>query len=91
MKVEIDILEDQIELLSRLKAIPKIIQDHIGKLPQAFPGGEYEMGEILQAVANLEFRCKQMIFDTCIVKERLSSILDNVYLHSNSYKTNGDN
>ncbi len=86
MKVNLEILDDQIELLNRIKQIPKMIEDHVGRLPQAFPGGDYEIAEIRQAVANLEFKCKKMIFDTCIVKEKLTEILDGTHLDSNSFK-----
>lgn len=86
MKVQIEILEDQLELLEKIKELPKLIEKHIGKLPQAFPGQGQEINEIQQQVANLEFKCKQMIFDTCIVKEQLAKIFDDVHLDSEKYK-----
>lgn len=85
MKVEIDILEEQIELLNRIKSIPKIIKEVIGVLPVSFPGGLYEIREIEQQIANLEFKCKKMIFDTCIVKEQLYIFFENTHLDSKSY------
>ncbi len=84
MKIEIEILEDQLELLENIKSIPKLIVDRIGKLPVCFPGGEYEMEQIQHALANLEFRCKKMIFDTLMVREQLSKIFTGTDLHSPS-------
>jgi len=87
MKVEIEILEDQIDLLNRIRSLPKLIEERIGKFPQAFPGSAREVDDIQQAVANLEFKCKKMIFDTCIVKERLADILNDTDLSSDKFRS----
>ena len=86
MKVEIDVLDDQLDLLNRIKRLPAMIQSQIGLFPQCFARPDCEMDMIVQAVANLEFKCKKMIFETCIVKEQLASIFDDVELDSSKYR-----
>lgn len=86
MKVQIEVLDDQLELLGRIQSLPKMIDDHIGAIPSAFPAWDNELNSIKQYVANMEFKCKKMIFDTCIVKDSLERVFGDTTLNSDKYK-----
>ena len=90
MKVQIEVLDDQLELLKKIQSLPKIISDHLGKFPQAFTNPFYETSKIDDAVANLEFKCKKMIFDTCIVKDKLEEIFKGLNVSNKPVDLYGD-
>jgi archaellum component FlaC len=74
MKIEIEILPDQLELLEKIKLLPKVIEDHIGKLPISFEG-RYK-NTVNEICEYLEFACKEWIYETTKVNSDLIKLLD---------------
>jgi hypothetical protein len=73
MKVEIEILEDQVELLKKIQDLPKVIDDYLGNLPQSFNA---DLNGMKDNAFNLEVECKRWIYETCILQTRLNEVLD---------------
>lgn len=66
MKLELEIFDDQIELLQKFKTLPKMVEEHIGLLPQSFPGSTCELQRIKELCEILEFRWKKWVINSLI-------------------------
>ena len=78
MKVEVEIYDDQIDLLRRIRALPAMIEQQIGTLPQSFPGGFNEVSRIKEICETLEFKWKKWIMDGFITHRDLSDLLKDI-------------
>lgn len=80
MKIEIEILDDQLELIEKIRTLPRVIEKHLGKFPSSFPGGQEEIDEIKQMCALLEFKGKKWIFATLAANVDLAKHFTDVTL-----------
>jgi hypothetical protein len=90
MKVQVDILDSQLELLEKLRTLPDIINAHVGKFPQDFPNCSTSLGQIDTSVAMLEFLCKKWIFDTSIMRSKFDKVLDKTKIVDENAKIYSD-
>lgn len=80
MKIDLEITQDQIDLLTKIKELPKMVSDHIGSLPQSFPGRGREIERIKENCEELEFKWKKWVMDTLIVNSNLSSLVKGIVI-----------
>lgn len=66
MKIELDLLEDQIEFLEKIRNLPKMVEDYIGILPQSFPYPASYVDIIKQSCEEMEFACRKWILSTAV-------------------------
>lgn len=78
MKIELEIHKDQIELLERIKKLPQIVEDSLGKLPTSFPGGIEEIERIKELCESLEFIWKKWVLDNIITRSDFSHLLTDI-------------
>lgn len=90
MKIEVEVLEDQLELLGKIKSLPKVIREHLGKFPQSFPGQQDELKLIEQNLASLEHLCKEWIFNRTVLNSKLGEIFENIRIVDKNEKVLSD-
>ena len=73
MKIEIEVLEDQLELLQRIRTLAKVVYDHLGAFPTSFSTsyGHEHLGSVF---ANLEYDCKKWILETVALNLKLGAV-----------------
>ena len=82
MKVEVNVLEDQIEILRRFQSLPELIKNHIGKLPVDLKGVDSHLRYMDDSIANLEFQCKKWIIETSFLNSKLNEFFDGIKVAS---------
>ena len=78
MKIEFEILPDQMDLLQRIKELPALIENNLGKLPMSFPGGSAELARIRELCESLEFKWKKWVLDQFITRFQPSCIFKDI-------------
>ena len=74
MKVQIDILDDQLELLKKFQSLASVIKNHIGALPDSFKEVNGYVAQIDFAIANLEYKCRKWIIETSLMYQKIDGV-----------------
>jgi hypothetical protein len=78
MKIELEILPDQLELLQRIKSLPGLLSATIGLLPQSFPGSGCELERIKELCEDLEFKWKSWVMQGLITRMQADDLMGGI-------------
>ena len=73
MRIEIEALDDQLELLERIRGLEKLVREHLGTFPVTFETN-YDYNYLANVFANLEWDCKKWILGTQVLNPRLGDV-----------------
>lgn len=80
LRLELIVLPDQLELLERIRALPKVVEDSLGPIPHSFPAGPDEIQRIKELCESLEFHWKRWLWNIFIQSDGVSKVMDGVVL-----------
>ena len=80
MKIEVEILDDQLELLEKIRGLSRLVKEHLGVLPQSFKTG-YDFDSLDCIFASMEYDCKKWVIETMALNSQLSPFLSEVSIY----------
>ncbi len=78
MKIDFEITQDQLDLLSKIRTLPDLVTSHLKELPQSFPSRGCELERIKELCEQLEFKWKKWVMDTLITRSNLASLVEGI-------------